>query len=349
MKPQAMVLGIAKRKKTPLLHYFHRTFGCAFKSNSHDVYRGFTLVELLVVMAIISLLAAMLLPVLGQALDAARCAQCLSNVKNFMSGTIQLINDHDGYIPGHDWQTGEYGISPTVQGQRDKKIVGDYYTDWVHRDFLRNRYATKDALMCPTLPNISYFRYMVSGPTRDRNCPSPGQENWRGFWFNNHPWDVQNEYTPMGSYYYRGGFIIYPRYPPEIRPYTYYRQNPSDLLTDDYRQFTLKTNHVVGPSRYAVIWDYDELRGLAEGRSPATLAALNPHFRNPGRSFGFFDGHVKFVKRSLPWGVDDVRYVTPVLQMHGGCYYYKDGQFGPSEVTGAGAEVPQILIVPRLP
>ncbi|MCX7933930.1 MAG: prepilin-type N-terminal cleavage/methylation domain-containing protein, partial [Planctomycetota bacterium] len=42
---------------------------------------AFTLVELLVVMAIISLLAAMLLPVLSKALETARLSACASNEK----------------------------------------------------------------------------------------------------------------------------------------------------------------------------------------------------------------------------------------------------------------------------
>lgn len=45
--------------------------------------RGFTLVELLVVLAILSMLAAILLPALARAREAARRASCQSNLRQW--------------------------------------------------------------------------------------------------------------------------------------------------------------------------------------------------------------------------------------------------------------------------
>jgi prepilin-type N-terminal cleavage/methylation domain-containing protein/prepilin-type processing-associated H-X9-DG protein len=63
--------------------------------------RGFSLVELLVIIAIIAILAAILFPVLADSKDAAKQAQCIDNVNKLLYGTLLYANDNDGYIvPG---------------------------------------------------------------------------------------------------------------------------------------------------------------------------------------------------------------------------------------------------------
>ncbi len=62
---------------------------------------GFTLVELLVVMAIISLLVSLLLPSLSVAREIARSAYCKSSIRILQVGNVFYSEDHDGvYVPG---------------------------------------------------------------------------------------------------------------------------------------------------------------------------------------------------------------------------------------------------------
>ena len=60
---------------------------------------AFTLVELLVVMAIVSLLAAMLLPVLGRARTLARQTSCMSNLKQMWQGIDHYAEENGDLLP----------------------------------------------------------------------------------------------------------------------------------------------------------------------------------------------------------------------------------------------------------
>ncbi|WP_269542575.1 prepilin-type N-terminal cleavage/methylation domain-containing protein [Cerasicoccus fimbriatus] len=60
---------------------------------------GFTLVELLVCIAIIAILAAILIPVVGSIQTRANEAKCASNVRQIASGFLLYSQDHDGVFP----------------------------------------------------------------------------------------------------------------------------------------------------------------------------------------------------------------------------------------------------------
>jgi prepilin-type N-terminal cleavage/methylation domain-containing protein/prepilin-type processing-associated H-X9-DG protein len=61
---------------------------------------GFTLVELLVVIGIISVLIAVLLPALNKARESARQVQCLSNMRQISIAIISFAGEHNGMMPG---------------------------------------------------------------------------------------------------------------------------------------------------------------------------------------------------------------------------------------------------------
>ena len=61
--------------------------------------RGFTLVELLVVIGIIALLLAILMPALGKARDHANAIKCLSNMRQIGQAYLMHAADHRNHVP----------------------------------------------------------------------------------------------------------------------------------------------------------------------------------------------------------------------------------------------------------
>ncbi len=61
--------------------------------------KGFTLVELLVVIGIIALLISVLLPALNRARQAAATLMCLSNVRQLALAATMFAQEHHGRVP----------------------------------------------------------------------------------------------------------------------------------------------------------------------------------------------------------------------------------------------------------
>jgi len=75
--------------------------------------KGFTQIELLVVVVIIAILAAILLPALTRAKDSAYRIQCTSNQKQLTLAFILYEQDNKDYLPWCNWDSQPY---PGVKG-----------------------------------------------------------------------------------------------------------------------------------------------------------------------------------------------------------------------------------------
>lgn len=102
--------------------------------------KAFTLTELIVVISIISLLMAILMPVLAVARQQSRTVVCLSNMRQLVIAASLYANNNDGYYPiaytyeikhpqivlyawdftsKKDWSTGEEKVMPGLLWQSD--------------------------------------------------------------------------------------------------------------------------------------------------------------------------------------------------------------------------------------
>ncbi len=90
--------------------------------------RGFTLVELLVVIAVIAVLSGLLLPALAKGKSQAHATQCLSNQRQINLALQMFADDHSGLLPGAGNTSGR-GVGQIIpfpdgpQNQPDSTLV----------------------------------------------------------------------------------------------------------------------------------------------------------------------------------------------------------------------------------
>ncbi len=71
--------------------------------------RGFTLVELLIVIAIVALLAALILPGLSRAREYAYFTSCKSRLRQVGIGLLVFASDNRGTLPEAEWRCSDWG------------------------------------------------------------------------------------------------------------------------------------------------------------------------------------------------------------------------------------------------
>ncbi len=86
------------------------------------VSRGFTLVELLVVIGIIAILVSLLLPTLGRARESAVRAQCLSNLRQVHAALAYYARDFRDAVP-IGYRRGKQSNSQIYSGGTTRKFV----------------------------------------------------------------------------------------------------------------------------------------------------------------------------------------------------------------------------------
>lgn len=94
--------------------------------------RGFTLLELMIVIAIISILAVVLIPNFVNARNAAKLTACQAILKNIASVVEMYSNDYEGKYPANDFVITLTGNPLSEYIDKDYKcpVAKEYYYEY---------------------------------------------------------------------------------------------------------------------------------------------------------------------------------------------------------------------------
>ena len=118
-------------------------------TSNHTSRRGMTLIELLIVLAIISILTAILFPAIARSREAARTTACLSNLQQLGKAIAIYQTDYDGYYPyGLDPYLRHPPMSPLVFAAPKFFVIAQTMPDM--RDVLRPYVTSNEVYHCPS-------------------------------------------------------------------------------------------------------------------------------------------------------------------------------------------------------
>lgn len=232
---------------------------------------AFTLVELLVVLVIIGLLAAMLLPVLARAKAKAQRIGCLSNLKQLGVGILLYADDHNGHYSGTSIP-GRYNIPRQLAAYTDRDGADDDL-NWMY-PYL----PSPGVYVCPSTQNR----------VRTNTTTYQGRSYITDLLDNAH-----DQRSPGTSYECFGTFSMAVQGVPVTHKKTERTVAAFELYVEP-RYTGLPTGTKPGPARIFLVFDGDDDSGPNDTNNwPDPM----DNHGAAGANFAFVDGHAEWVSR----------------------------------------------------
>lgn len=239
---------------------------------------AFTLIELLIVIAIIAILASLTLPALNRALERGEAAKCGENVRRLIEAVHLFGSENDGDLPYCHVSGGQYGTGfGQVHWMRAiSPYLGIDWTDQWYRDLTAGKHNLPDIFRCPsdkywgnTPMGPSYGYNLQLTKTIDLNNPSACSPRTNVS-------DVQN--ASLNTCHIKTAWV----------------PKPSDMVLIMERPQQNKETDIKGTLSNDASWKL----------SPGTQLPIDRHYRSNGKStinsfgtVGWLDGHVTTAKQ----------------------------------------------------
>jgi prepilin-type N-terminal cleavage/methylation domain-containing protein/prepilin-type processing-associated H-X9-DG protein len=232
--------------------------------NSVGGRRGFTLVEFLVVIAVVAILAALLFPVIKSMEDSSRGAVCMSNLRQVGIGLHLYASENKNSFPKM------YNVA-TGKLWNEMLVDGGYLPD-------ANKVGQHSVLLCPSQ---TPKKWKEPSYTYGMRVPPAPATMWNGDWWQyrmtgGNIGDINNQQYGPGSQFMMVGDSVYIGGGPAENQQFYYFQTNSNVLHVAHLRHKNHGNFLFGDGHVAALDTAALLDDPVNPTLPSQISTASP-------------------------------------------------------------------------